>query len=116
MEVLDSWRGVEKTSPLSEPQAPVWLVGITGTNLTLGDAIFFTSDKPEGAQPIEGIFFAWDANSGALIGQGVLDKQWPQNLGSLSALTSVDTPIEVATIVYAPTETPEPTPTPTPTP
>jgi hypothetical protein len=108
-EVLDQWRGVRTNFDL--PQAPAWLVGILGDNLTVGD---FAPGGIEDTRPVEGAYYAGDANSGELMGEAVLGPQWPQNYASLAAL--VEQPFQIAPATPEPSVTPLPTCTPGPSP
>lgn len=94
--------------------APVWLVGILGDSLLRSDIMSVVGmPVPETLDTsVAGGFYAWDANSGALIGLGVLAPidEWPQNYGSLCALKNEPLSITLAT----PRPTLGPTVTPTP--
>ena len=108
---LDDWR--MESSPLMEPQAPAWLVGVIVPGLHVADAMpYFYDPTPdaEGLTPIDGIFYAWDANGGYLIGLGVLGDQWSQNADSLITLVDEEIPIVPATAVVLPTYTTTTTP------
>lgn len=107
---LDTWRNV--TSPTDNANAPVWLVGIAGTGLTV-DSI-----APHGAtgdtRSISGVFFAWDANAGYLLGKGALGNSWPQTMTSISNLSNQS--LTIVTATARPTQTPYPTDNPAATP
>jgi hypothetical protein len=103
-EALDTWRGVGSGSD-GEGQSPTWLVAILGSGLTVDD---LGPIGPFGdTRPLEGIFYAWDANAGFLLGHGGLGEPWPQTYGSVTALDEIDTTIVTASPV--PTEPLPPT-------
>lgn len=114
LRVLDEWRG--SYGSLTNARSPAWLVGIPGEGLVIDD--MFPGLYPSGsnaapgqdssATSIEGLYFAWSANSGSLIGQGALGTQWPQTVASIAALADESLPIVAATEVVIPTETSAP--------
>jgi hypothetical protein len=114
---LNEWRG--SASPLLEDHVPVWLVAVTADGMSVGDGMPFfygggngaaggdpssteSSLESTGREPIQGMYYAWDANGGYSLGVGVLGEQWPQNLASLKALVHQDLPITRATDVVLP--------------
>lgn len=122
-EVLDNWRGV--MSPFMEPNAPVWMVGVAANGMTVADALPMLYGESGfapprggtpaaiGAQGIEGMFFAWDANSGSILGRGALMSISGQDFSSISGLAQVTATIVPATLIVVPDDrTPEPSVTP----
>lgn len=112
---LDTWRNAH--SPLTEPHAPAWLVGIGATGLTVRDVLpeyFGSGRKPAvGNQIVEGKYFAWDANSGVLLGEGTLGgvQGSGQTLASINLLQAISATFTPATMVVPdlfPTDTPDP--------
>ena len=107
--VMDAWR--ERQSMLSPPDSPGWVVGILGVDLTVADvlpAMYEGASDDVGQLPVDGAWFAWNANSGTLLGLGVLEDGWPQNYSSLSAMQDEQIPITAATEVILPTDVPTP--------
>ncbi len=113
---LDQWR--RGSSPGTAPQSPAWLVGILGDNLTMFGLTLprmgyaglsdpqlppdIATEAPASDWPVEGAFYAWDANSGILVGEGVLSDPALvlgsyQSYASLVALPSNPLPISSAT-------------------
>jgi hypothetical protein len=92
-----------------DPTHPLWLVGVMAEGLTTGAIDRWMWMPGDGTAVAEGIFFAWDANSGLLRSRGALaQSQAPRTYGDLVALTDETITIQTAT--------PEPTPEPSPTP
>ena len=55
------------------PSSPIWVVGILGEGLTLGDTLAFPGEMAvDDPEPVDGAFFLWDANSGAMVSSGAL--------------------------------------------
>ncbi len=127
---LDAWRG--GSSPKTQPDSPAWLVGILADGMTMFDVLLpwlgyaglgdpnLPSSVPASAADsdwvIEGLFYAWDANGGSLIGLGVLTNPSSpmytassRSYESLLALPSHNMPIEPATPIPSPTPGPSPT-------
>ncbi len=127
---LDQWRG--GSSPNTAPDAPVWLVGLLTYGATMFDVVlpwfgFSGPDDPglptavsgsaaHSNWEIEGLFYGWDANSGSLVGRGVLTNEASpmyssssMSYASLVALPGHSMQIQPATPI--PSATPGPTPT-----
>ena len=82
------------------PGHPVWLVGIPGTPMNIAtvvsSGVIKLADNDAGAA--EGMFFAWDANSGQLRSSGALVNQSTQrSLQSLAAIPTQSVVILTAT-------------------
>lgn len=98
----------------TNPDAPVWLVALLGTGLTVGDVLsasfpLFSSDD---STPADGGYYAWDANSGDMIEAGVLVTGAPHNYASILAIPTENIPIRRATrATHPPPVTPLPTDT-----
>jgi len=95
----------------TDPDDPVWLVGILGDGLTDGDIV-----RPplglevEGARPAPGGFYVWDANSGSLLVEGAFLEAGMQTYDTFVALASQPLQIVPATPVPTlPYGTPLPT-------
>jgi hypothetical protein len=84
---------------LPDPDKPVWLVAILGTDLTVGEILGSTA--PGGDEdypaPAEGAYYAWDANSGDLKEVGALPLGSAWTYASIAALSHEDIPIVRAT-------------------
>ena len=85
----DAWR--QNESPGVLDHVPMWIVGVTADDLLIADVLseyHMTNDGPDafGSAPVEGAWYAWDANSGAILGQGVLGPSWSQTMASLAQL------------------------------
>lgn len=115
-EVLDAWR--DASSPGLAPQSPVWLVGVLGDGVTKNEALWpshlygddwGTVGTPPHDRPVDGAFYAWDANGGVLVGEGVLDEQGDLSYSTLTLLPDMPLTVEPATEV--PTSTPDGTAT-----
>ena len=81
----------------SESQGPVWIVGILSDGLTVGDITGDPKGHPHYSQskdPVSGSYLLWDANSGELIGSGVLDQDLFERIREID---SEDLPIVPAT-------------------
>lgn len=121
---LTSWRR-GAASPFVPDESPVWLVGLAVGNMTVGQAMpreygpgaipaYPAPDDPLAytaqtltalsVMPVQGMYFAWNANSGDQLGMGVLGPPWPQTLESIAALPEEVIPITAATEVVLPTE------------
>ena len=97
---LDGWRGVSDFG--LGRTTPVWLVAMMGRMpgrpATVSDIAIGDADADP--RPIEGIFFAFDANEGHLVGSGGLGDAWLQNWATFSDLA------EENVAVVAPTAAP----------
>lgn len=94
---------------------PVWLVGILGTDLTVDIAtgsLGIPGVTGGGdTRSVDGIYYAWDANSGSLRSAGPLMAGSPRSYVALQALQDESLTIVKATQVVLddlPTATPEP--------
>jgi hypothetical protein len=99
-------------APPSElpPHEPVWLVGIPSEGLTVGDTI----DVPalgtgiiDDSQPADGMFYAWDARTGAPEGSGAMFDGTLTSLRTLSGLPNEDIPIVRPTLEIPGSQAPE---------
>jgi hypothetical protein len=101
-----AWQGSVIDSPY--PQGPVWLVAFNGPGLTmdkvnddigaqLGHAPSSAASSGVAAPPVEGIYYAWDATSGSLIGKGALIPGTAWTYASVAAMTDIVAAIEPAT-------------------
>lgn len=57
------------------PHVPVWVVGILGDNLTMGDVIGVPGVEPASQVPPIGIYYVFDANSGGVVIVGAITDQ-----------------------------------------
>jgi len=121
-EYVDAWRMT--SSPGTQPHAPVWLVAIRSDGLHKYDVLlldvlgYMGRDDPDLPQdlwndtaddrPVEGAFYVLDANSGDVVGYGVLEAGTALEYQSAAAIPSVANPIASATPFPL-----EPTPDPT---
>lgn len=113
----------EDTRPVWMPQAPIWLVGVLASGMTLGDTILISEGLSaiQDDQPVTGAFVAWDANDGRIHAAGELR---PTQSGTSielkftyeKLLTLADEPLIIEHATALPTPTMVSTSTPTPTP
>lgn len=101
---FDAWRGVV-VATLGR-SSPVWLVvatgTIAGTPASINDISQF--DTESDTREIDGVFYAYEANNGHLVGSGAVGDQWNQNLSTFASLQE-DT-IAIVTPSVEPSETP----------
>jgi hypothetical protein len=94
------------------PDAPVWLVAILGDDLTTADVVQMPAGQTAAdTSGTTGAYYAWDANTGEVLGIGALEDSGPQSYDSISNLLSVAT-LTVAPATEPPThsaKTPGPT-------
>lgn len=113
-----AWEGTLIDSPY--PLGPVWLVAFSGPGLTMekvnddiggqlghpqssatndggGGGANASSESP----PVEGVYYAWDASSGDLIGEGVLGPSTSWTFASVAAMSDLIATIEPATAMPA---------------
>jgi hypothetical protein len=109
---LDSWR--ESSSPYSDQASVAWAVGLRAPNLTVADVFpeYYETGSTSGmaGHPVEGLYYAFDAGSGALLGRGGLDPTTSQSFSALSQIPETVSPIETAEIPFEPTIEPSATP------
>jgi hypothetical protein len=93
------------------PDEPVWLVGVTGTGLTVGDVI----DMPAAGigviqdnRAADGMFYAWDARTGAPEGSGALIRDTVSSYQTIVNLANQDIAIEPPTLEIPPLQGQEP--------
>jgi hypothetical protein len=110
---LEDWAGWWTVG--SSGDAPMWLVAILGDNLTEGDYVI-SEGMTDGADPmpdptpIEGIFYAWDANAGHQVASGAL---MANSLMSYASVVSMpQDPLEIQPATPKPTLDPNATPDP----
>jgi hypothetical protein len=103
---LDAWRGIIQEGDDVRPSVPVWLVAIlpaSGGMIVDDLAPSETGDS----RPIEGVWVAWDANGGFILGRGALGPLWPgQAYADVAAMPSQPLPIASATPENTPTQYP----------
>lgn len=102
MDDLDAWSGWGSADETGQPilsGAPVWLVGILGDGLIVDDI----APSPYGdTTPMEGVYYAWDANAGHMAASGGLMQGTQGTYASIVAMQNRD-------LIIAPA-TPQPTP------
>lgn len=98
--------GLPASSAGSLLSDPVWIVGVISDGLKVSD-VMFVFNGPQASDPVEGAFYAWQANTGFLLAQGALAAQVPHSRAALAALPNQNLVIQLPAFV----PTPEPTPT-----
>lgn len=96
---LGGWRGVSGFG--LGRTTPVWLVAMMGKMpgrpATVSDIAIGGAEADP--RPIQGIFFAFDANEGHLVGNGALGDAWLQNWATFSELAEENVPVVAPTAV-----------------
>ena len=102
---LEDWSGGGRSG--WPPTTAAWLVAVLGESLTAQDVepLFGRAD------PVEGAYYAWDANSGVQVAGGLLGGRYPATYVSIVALRSESLAIHPATQVPTIEATARPTPT-----
>lgn len=83
------------------PASAVWVVGLTTSGYTTGQAVqeldIPGSQGDTSSISVDGIFIAWDANSGYEISEGTLKNGMPRSYSALSAIPNETIPVVPAT-------------------
>jgi hypothetical protein len=106
MATVDAWRGGSSYGMAAS--APVWLVGMRTTGLTMGHFLRPNLTPSPLHSPlyhaeVEGVFYVWDANSGFNVGEGTLGGEWGREYSDIVAFVSQRLVITTATAQYLPT-------------
>ena len=93
------------------PEEPIWLVGVPATGLTVGDVI----DVPAAGTGViqdertaDGMFYAWDARTGAPEGSGALIRGSVSSYETIVGLVSQDIPVIPPTLEIPPLQGEQP--------
>lgn len=106
-----TWNGTFLPSPTAQSglNDPIWVVGAISDGLKVSDVLFIFNESQRN-DPIEGVYFAWQANTGFLLAQGVLVSHTSINLSTLDLLLdeqlAIQMPTAVPTLEPAPTHDP----------
>lgn len=94
-----------------DPRAPVWIVAILGSGLSVADVLSIPGGGASGdLRPAIGAYYGWDAASGLLLAQGALIER--DRYTELEAMANASLEIRTATPpAFEPLATAPPTPT-----